>query len=107
LSKFILVFQEILFWFSKNQEISNDFIRNIFEAIKKSFLTTYENETSTQMLVIVHIFIKKTIKIKFEKFFTWASFKRRPSPLQRNAKNRSGEHVMKTYDEDIYDNTFK
>ena len=53
-----------------NQEISTYFIRNIFEAIEKSFLTMYKNKTSTKMLVIVNIFItKKPLKWNLEIFF--------------------------------------
>ena len=64
-----LVFDKSCFNFQKIKKFQFISYEICLKSSKSSFLTIYQNKTSTQMLVMVHIFIKKTIKINFGKLF--------------------------------------
>jgi hypothetical protein len=84
--------------------MSTFFIRNLFELIKKCFpsqwlVAMYQNETSTKMLVIFHIFRKKHFKTNLENFMS-ESLNATSTPLTCDfnvVATHSKQNVIKGY----------
>jgi hypothetical protein len=69
----ISFFQKMCFNFTKIKKFQLISYGIFLKPAKSAFLTMYQNETPTQMLVTVQIFIKKPLN-EIVKFFSWASF---------------------------------